>query len=115
MTLHVIGVRHHSPACARLVAATIARTRPRYVLVEGPCDMNERLDELRLPHVLPIALFSYRQSSEGSTRASWSPFCAYSPEWVALHAAHELGATALFIDLPAWHDAFEGEPNRYSD
>ena len=30
-----IGVRHHSPACARLVGETIAALRPAYVLVEG--------------------------------------------------------------------------------
>ncbi|MGW1025397.1 hypothetical protein ACWD4J_17100 [Streptomyces sp. NPDC002577] len=41
-----LGVRHHSPACARLVASTIERLRPAYVLVEGPSDMNVRIDEL---------------------------------------------------------------------
>ncbi|CAN5379990.1 DUF5682 family protein [soil metagenome] len=112
----VIGVRHHSPACARLVRAVILRERPRFVLIEGPSDMNERMDELRLEHGLPIALFSYRQDGEsGSSRGMWTPFCDYSPEWVALHAAKEIGATALFNDLPAWHDAFVGEENRYSD
>jgi hypothetical protein len=61
MTLTVVGVRHHSPACARLVAATIADQRPAYVLIEGPVDMNDRLDELLLGHQLPIAVFtSYR-------------------------------------------------------
>jgi hypothetical protein len=123
MSLHVVGVRHHSPACARLVAETIRRVRPRWVLIEGPSDMNERLDELLLPHALPIALFTYRQDAAGEralagstrSRGIWAPFCAYSPEWVALHAARDVGATARFIDLPAWHDAFEGEENRYSD
>lgn len=115
MALHVVGVRHHSPACARLVAETIARVRPAFVLVEGPSDMNERLDELLLPHELPVALFTYRQDPNGSHRGTWSPFCDYSPEWVALRAAREVGATPLFVDLPAWHPAFEGEENRYSD
>lgn len=123
MPLHVVGVRHHSPACARLVDETIRRVRPRWVLIEGPSDMNERLDELRLPHALPIALFTYRQDSTGEgavagaprSRGTWAPFCEYSPEWVALRAARDVGAEARFIDLPAWHDAFEGEENRYSD
>ena len=58
MALHVVGVRHHSPACARLVAHVIAKVRPRFVLIEGPSDMNERIDELSLGHDLPIAIFS---------------------------------------------------------
>jgi hypothetical protein len=110
----VIGVRHHSPACARLVGETIERVRPRFVLVEGPSDMNERMEELCLAHQLPIALFTWRQA-EGGSRGTWTPFCAYSPEWVAIQAARRVGATALFIDLPAWHEAFAGEENRYSD
>lgn len=114
--LTVVGVRHHSPACARLVQAVMERLRPRYVLIEGPSDMNERLDELRAAHRLPIALFSYSQHAEsGVSRGMWTPFCDYSPEWVALHTAQRVGATPLFIDLPAWDKVFEGEENRYSD
>ena len=74
----VVGVRHHSPACARLVRDVILRVRPRFVLIEGPCDMNDRLEELHLEHVLPIALFSYRQDQEsGASRGAWTPFCDY--------------------------------------
>ena len=84
--LHVIGVRHHSPACARLVAHVIRKVRPRFVLVEGPSDMNGRIDELVLGHELPIAIFSYAHGP-GIHRASWAPFCGYSPEWIAVAAA----------------------------
>lgn len=115
MGLHVVGVRHHSPACARVVEATIRALRPRFVLIEGPSDMNDRLGELSLAHSLPIALFTYRQDPSGRSRSSWAPFCDYSPEWVALREAREVGATPLFIDLPAWDPAFDGEENRYSD
>ncbi|MET7467895.1 DUF5682 family protein [Micromonospora sp. NPDC005599] len=109
-----LGVRHHSPACARLVAATVARLRPAYVLVEGPADLNGRMDELLGDHELPIAVFTaYR---DGTRRhASWSPFCAYSPEWVALTAGREVGAQLRFIDLPAWHPALSDRANRYAD
>ncbi|EWC60434.1 hypothetical protein UO65_4247 [Actinokineospora spheciospongiae] len=114
MPAEFIGVRHHSPACARLVAARIAELRPAYVLVEGPVDMNDRLDELLLGHELPIAVFSYLRA-EGGTRMSWSPFCDHSPEWVALTAGRAAGAEVRFIDLPAWHSAFAERDNRYSD
>jgi hypothetical protein len=109
-----VGVRHHSPACAALVARTIEAQRPAFVLIEGPADVNDRLDELLLGHELPIAVYtSYRD--ETTVLRSWTPFCEYSPEWVALTTGHRLGATVRFIDLPAWHPAFAGRRNRYAD
>ncbi|MEE1832558.1 DUF5682 family protein [Streptomyces sp. SP17KL33] len=109
-----LGVRHHSPACARLVAATIERLRPSYVLVEGPCDLNGRLEELFLGHELPVAVFSHYRDAERSA-TSWTPLCDYSPEWVALRAGRSVGAEVRFIDLPAWHPAFAERANRYAD
>ena len=110
----IVGVRHHSPACARLVAARIRALRPRYVLIEGPADFNARLDELFLGHALPIAIYSYL-SGEGVQRGSWTPFAEHSPEWQALAVGRENGANVRFIDLPAWHDAMDDLPNRYAD
>ncbi len=111
---HVVGVRHHSPACARLVRETIRRVRPRHVLIEGPCDFNPRLDELRLDHQLPIAVFSYLHS-DAFRHAAWAPFCEYSPEWIALETAREVDAEARFCDLPSWHECFRDLRNRYAD
>lgn len=112
--LHVVGVRHFSPACARLVADTIDELRPAHVLIEGPSDFNDRLDELALDHTLPIAVYSYL-GTEGAIRRSWAPLCEYAPEWVALTRGREAGARVRFIDLPAWHRAFTDVENRYSD
>jgi hypothetical protein len=110
----IIGVRHHSPACARLVAQRIRALRPAFVLIEGPADFNPRLDELALAHRLPIAIYSYR--SGGAIRhGSWTPFAEHSPEWQALCAGREAGAALRFIDLPAWHAAFSDTLNRYAD
>ncbi|MGY3678571.1 DUF5682 family protein [Streptomyces sp. TE33382] len=109
-----LGVRHHSPACARLVERTIGQLRPAHVLVEGPAEMNGRLDELLLGHELPVAVFShYRDADRSAT--SWAPLCDYSPEWVALRAGRAAGAEVRFIDLPAWHPAFADRTNRYAD
>lgn len=113
-SLEVIGVRHHSPACAGLVRDRIRALKPAYVLIEGPVDMNERLEELTLGHTLPVAIFSF-YASESHTSSSWSPFCDYSPEWVAVEEAFAAGAQPLFMDLPAWAPAFEGVTNRYRD
>ncbi|WP_369184855.1 DUF5682 family protein [Streptomyces sp. Y1] len=109
-----LGVRHHSPACARLVAETVRRLRPGYVLVEGPADLNGRLDELALGHELPIAVFSHYRDAE-RTATTWAPLCDYSPEWVALREGRSVGAEVLFVDLPSWHPAFELRANRYAD
>ena len=124
--LRVVGVRHHSPACARLVRAVIAAERPVAVLIEGPSDLTPRLDELGLPHQLPIAIYSYclpNHDADPATvagggvvaQAGWSPLCAYSPEWVALHDGRASGAEVAFIDLPGWHPAFATMANRYGD
>ena len=112
--LTVLGVRHHSPACARLVRRTIETLRPAFVLIEGPCDFNPRIDELMLDHAPPVAIFSFHSGPDGS-RASYAPFCAYSPEWQALQSARAVGATPLFCDLPAWDPAFGDRRNRYAD
>ncbi|MBO2457158.1 DUF5682 family protein [Actinomadura violacea] len=114
MAVTFVGVRHHSPACARLVRDTIARLRPAYVLVEGPADFNGRLDELLLGHEPPIAIYSFYRDA-ARVHSSWSPFCGYSPEWTALNAGRAAGAELRFIDLPAWHPAFAARGNRYAD
>ncbi|ROZ74308.1 DUF5682 family protein [Ramlibacter sp. WS9] len=101
MQVRVLGVRHHSPACARLVRHAIERDQPAAVLIEGPADFNARMGELLLDHQLPVALYSY--ANEGASPAQcWFPFLDYSPEWVALRAAHAQGALLRFIDLPHW-------------
>jgi hypothetical protein len=114
MSLTVLGVRHHSPACARLVGSTVAALRPAFVLVEGPADMNGRIGELLLGHDLPVAVFT-SYLDEHRRHGSWAPFCDYSPEWEALRAGRECGAELRFIDLPAWHEAFADRDNRYAD
>ncbi|MFZ6658769.1 DUF5682 family protein [Undibacterium sp. TJN19] len=121
---HIIGVRHHSPACARLVAARIRSLQPAYVLIEGPADFNARLDELALPHRLPVAIYSYLSGSRNENdeaheaevhHGSWTPFSEHSPEWQAISVGRDTGAQVRFIDLPAWHDAFAHTLNRYAD
>lgn len=111
----LVGVRHHSPACARVVRAAIRAVKPAYVLIEGPVDMNGRMKELLLRgHRPPLAIFSYATSPEGHS-ASWTPFCGYSPEWVAIQEGFSVGADVRFMDLPAWAKSFSGRRNRYAD
>ncbi|MBB4912276.1 DUF5682 family protein [Actinophytocola algeriensis] len=114
--VHVIGVRHHSPACARLVRETIAAHRPAHVLIEGPADFSGRIGELLLGHTPPVAIFSYVRDATRN-RLSWAPFCDYSPEWIALTDGHAAGADVRFIDLPCWRASETGakSENVYAD
>ncbi len=105
----IVGIRHHSPACARLVKLLIESQRPRYVLIEGPADFNDRVDELFLAHQLPVAIYSYCQYQDGAApgRGTWTPFAEFSPEWQALQAARRIQAQTYFIDLPCWAQSEE--------
>jgi hypothetical protein len=110
-------VRHHSPTAARLVGQLIRQRRPGAVLVEGPADFNDRMDELLLPHRLPIAIYSFIRRPDGPGRAAYYPLCEHSPEWQALRIGEEVGAILRFIDVP-WGEmrGTEEEPsNRYTD
>ena len=109
-------VRHHSPACARVLLEVARRVKPAAVLVEGPSDYNPHIDELYLDHRLPVAVYSYVRLEDERRRGAYYPFCEYTPEWQALQVARELGARARFIDLP-WADmaALEEVSHRYAD
>lgn len=102
MSVHFLGVRHHSPACAQRVRQHIRAHRPQAVLIEGPADFNPRLDELRLPHQLPIALYSYANEAGQRAQQCWFPLLEFSPEWVALQEGAGIQAQLRFIDLPHW-------------
>lgn len=108
-------VRHHSPGCALLLKELIERLKPSAVLIEGPSDFNSHLDELSLPHQLPIAIFSYFRANTG-TFGAYYPFCEYSPEWIAVQSAKALGIPTKFIDLP-WTSVapLDKTPHRYAD
>jgi len=106
--VHVVPVRHHSPAIARATAAVIRAVRPRLVLIEGPSDANHLIDALTAPDaVAPLAILAYRQpqarqaSADLAPEVVFYPFCDYSPELVALRTARELGIEARFCDIPA--------------
>ena len=109
-------VRHHSPAAARMLRALIAERRFAAVLIEGPADFTGRMDELFLPHELPIAIYSYRRRSDGTRSGAYYPFCIFSPEWQAIRTGRATGAEVAFIDLPFGDFPPEDRrANRYAD
>jgi hypothetical protein len=108
-------LRHHSPAAAKLLRQLILDRPPAHILIEGPSDFNDRISELFLPHTLPIAIYSYIQTDEADRRGAFYPFCAYSPEWVALSTAHQLNIPVRFIDQPYGDRSPNHINNCYSD
>ncbi len=47
--MHVVPVRHHSPALARAVAEVIRAVRPQRVLIEGPATPTSGFSALAHP------------------------------------------------------------------
>jgi len=105
--LHLFGIRHHGPGCARSLVRALEQIRPDCVLIEGPPEADALLatvlDEAMTP---PVALLGY--CPDEPRLAVYHPFAVFSPEWQALRWAAANGATARFIDLPLVHElAFE--------
>ena len=116
--LYWLPVRHHAPAAARVVREAIRTRRPSIVFIEGPSESQHLV-----PHVVdaatkpPLAIYSsFRDdddvlgmrgilspSEDVPVRLpSWYPLTDYSPEYVAMKTAVEVGADVIFIDLPHW-------------
>ena len=95
--VHLVPVRHHSPACALALSALLEEVHPATVLIEGPVEYAALLPSLQDPRTVPpVALLSL-----GERTASYYPLAEFSPEWVALRWAGEHGAEAVFIDRSA--------------
>jgi hypothetical protein len=100
--LVVLPVRHHSPACARQVAAAFRERRPSVVLVEGPRTFDPLVPLLAHPDaVMPLAVYTWASAggAEGERLAGYYPFCDYSPELVAVREAVAADVPVRFIDL----------------
>ncbi len=109
--LYVVPVRHHSPACAWALRALIADVRPAQILIEAPADFAPQipllLDAETRPPVALVALVD--DAGDRGRVAGYYPFCAHSPEYVALQAGAALGASLHFIDAPAATKAMHGQ------
>lgn len=102
MSVHLFGIRHHGPGCARSLAAALDALRPDCVLVEGPPEGDGLLPFVgRETLAPPAALLVYAPATP--QRAVFYPFAEYSPEWQAIRYANEHGVSVRFCDLPQAH------------
>jgi len=97
--VHLFGIRHHGPGCARSLVRAFDALKPDCVLIEGPPEAEGLvaavLQEAMQP---PVALLSYAPDEPG--RAVYHPFAEFSPEWQALRWAAGANVPVRFIDLP---------------
>lgn len=99
MAVHIFGIRHHGPGCARSLRDALCALEPDIVLVEGPPDAHAVLPALIRPGMTPpVALLVYAPDSPQD--AVYYPFVHCSPEWQALSYALTRGIPARFMDLP---------------
>src|SRR5579885_2126336 len=107
----IFPVRHHSPAASLHVQALIARRKPKIILIEGPSDATDLIPLLLADGTEPpVAVLCYFQASGDANQETEersgpsslvSPFCAYSPEYVAMRAGQKIGSVLRFCDIPA--------------
>jgi hypothetical protein len=72
MSIHVFGIRHHGPGCARSLRAALTELQPDIVLVEGPPDAQEVLPLMMHENMQPpVALLVY--ASETPKQAVYYP------------------------------------------
>jgi hypothetical protein len=103
MSLHVFGIRHHGPGCARSLRAALEALSPDAVLVEGPPDAEQALSLVAADGMVPpVALLVH--AVDDPQNASFYPFAEFSPEWQALRFAFERRVPARFIDLPCQYE-----------
>jgi hypothetical protein len=102
MSLHLFGIRHHGPGCARSLRAALEELDPDVVVVEGPTDAAEALplaahDEMRPP----VAMLIY--PPDEPRRAVYYPLTVFSPEWQTFQWALKRNAAIRLMDLPQTH------------
>lgn len=99
MSLHVFGIRHHGPGCARSLVAALDELQPDAVVIEGPADAQEALSWVSNAGLRPpVALLLY--APDEPRRAVYYPFATFSPEWQALKWAAARNVPVRLMDLP---------------
>lgn len=94
----LVGVRHHSPACAAALPALLDAFAPERVLVELPADLQDWLPWLgHADLVAPVALAQV--DADGAT-LSFYPFADFSPELAAVRWAVARGVPVEAFDEP---------------
>lgn len=102
MSVHLFGIRHHGPGCARSLVDALQALQPDCILVEGPPEADALLAHVGEPGLQPpCALLVYAPAAP--QRAVFYPFAEYSPEWQAIRHANAHAVPVRCCDLPQSH------------
>ncbi|MFN0133600.1 MAG: DUF5682 family protein [Phycisphaerales bacterium] len=109
-----LGIRHHGPGSARMVARALKELKPDAVLIEGPPDAAELLPLAGLKGMKPpVALLVYEPDTPSN--AAYYPFAEFSPEWQAIRWGLASKAEVRFIDLPCANQALGTDKSELSE
>ena len=99
MSVHVFGIRHHGPGCARSLLGALRALAPDVLLIEGPPDAAAMIPLAAHADMKPpVALLVY--PVDAPKDAVFYPFAEFSPEWQAIRYGLAEGIAVRFIDLP---------------
>ncbi|MCR5605223.1 MAG: DUF5682 family protein [Treponema sp.] len=94
------GIRHLSPAASVELKKFLDSVKPELVLIEGPSDLNDKIDYITNPDVkFPIAIMAYTKRTP--VKSILYPFAEYSPEIQALLWAKKNNVKCAFMDMPS--------------
>ncbi|MEL6841728.1 MAG: DUF5682 family protein, partial [Bacteroidota bacterium] len=94
----VFGIRHHGPGSARRLKNALESWEPDLILIEGPAEADQLVSFLSESDLEPpVAVLVY--DPKEPKIASFYPFAAFSPEWVAMEYASQNALPVRFIDL----------------
>jgi hypothetical protein len=97
--LHLFGIRHHGPGCARSLLHALRELQPDCLLIEGPPEGEDLLSFIPDADMEPpVALLAH--CPDEPDLALFYPFAEFSPEWQALRHGLERRIPIRFIDLP---------------
>lgn len=100
--VHLFGIRHHGPGCARSLVKALEALQPDSLLIEGPPEADGLLALAGAEGMEPpVALLLY--APEAPKYAAFYPFAEFSPEWQAIRYALRQGVPVQFMDLPQTH------------
>ncbi|WP_309110125.1 DUF5682 family protein [Saccharothrix sp.] len=103
----LLGIRHHGPGSARMVAEALERVQPELVLIEGPPEGDALLDHV--PDLVPPVALLLHDEADPSRAAFW-PFAEFSPEWRAMVWANTSTVPVRFFDLAAAASLSDDDP-----
>jgi hypothetical protein len=100
--VHVLGIRHHGPGCARSVLQALTALQPDLILVEGSPDAEPVLPLIAHRQMRPpVAMLIY--APECPQYSAYYPFAVFSPEWQALSYGFSQNIPIRLMDLPQAH------------